>query len=80
MITVEICMGSSCYARGNSKSLELAEEYINRNGLENEVHLTGKLCLNNCSGGPNITINKNLHRNCKPECVIDLIKHYQQAE
>ncbi len=73
-------MGSSCYSRGNSASLELAEKYISENQLENRIRLSGKLCLGNCSEGPNIIINGNLHKNCEPECVIDLIMHYLESE
>lgn len=80
MIDIEICMGSSCYSRGNSRTLEIVEEYISSNKLENTISLKGKLCLGNCSGGPNIIINGNLHKNCEPDCVLDLIKHYQEAE
>ena len=80
MITIEICMGSSCYSRGNSRALEIAENYIQANNLEGIIKLSGKLCLGNCSDGPNIIINENLHKNCEPECITDLINHYLKAE
>ena len=79
MITVEICMGSSCYSRGNSKSLELVESFIVENNLESKIELSGKLCLGSCSDGPNIIVNGNLHKRCEPECVIDLLNHYLKA-
>ncbi len=80
MIRIEICMGSSCYSRGNSRALELAESYISKNDLEKEIELSGKLCLCNCSNGPNIIVNGILHEKCDPECVIDLIKHYLKVK
>lgn len=80
MITIEICMGSSCYSRGNSKSLELLESFIKNKKLENSIQLTGKLCLTSCSEGPNITINGTLHKKCEPECIVDLITHYLESE
>lgn len=80
MISVEICMGSSCYSRGNSKSLELAEDFISKNTLENKIQLSGKLCLGNCSEGPNIIVDGKLHKHCEPACIIDLLKHYLKAE
>ena len=76
MLKLEICMGSSCYSRGNSESLDMVENYIRKRKLENIISLSGKLCLCSCSGGPNIIVNGNMHRNCRPECVIDLIAHY----
>ena len=80
MLKIEICMGSSCYSRGNSRSLELIEAYITEKQLEAEISLSGKLCLGNCAEGPNIIINGNLHNSISPECVIDLVKHYITAE
>jgi NADH:ubiquinone oxidoreductase subunit E len=80
MTTIEICMGSSCYSRGNSKSIELVEAFIKNKKLENKLRLTGKLCLDACSDGPNIIINGTIHKDCRPECVIDLINHYLELE
>ena len=80
MVSVEICMGSSCYSRGNSKALEIAEAFIEERNLQNEVRLSGKLCLESCSEGPNIIVNGILHRKCEPECITDLISHYLRAD
>ena len=80
MLKVEICMGSSCYSRGNSKSLELIEALISERNLENRINLSGKLCLGNCSDGPNIIINGNLHQRIAPECSVDLLLHYLELE
>ena len=80
MLKIEICMGSSCYSRGNSKSVELVENFIREKNLEAEIRLAGRLCHRNCSEGPNIIVNGNLHKGCQPECVIDLITHYMEVE
>ena len=55
-ITVEICMGSSCFARGNSENLQAIEAYLTENGLEDRVELIGHLCLGRCKEGPNLRI------------------------
>ena len=34
MKTIKICMGSSCFARGNDQNLEFIEKYIKENNLE----------------------------------------------
>ena len=54
--TIKICMGSSCFARGNSKNLQIIQNFIEKNHLDAEIQLTGLRCCNNCSKGPNITI------------------------
>ena len=31
---ITVCMGSSCFARGNDQNLEFIEKYIKENGVE----------------------------------------------
>ncbi|MBN2659259.1 MAG: (2Fe-2S) ferredoxin domain-containing protein [Spirochaetales bacterium] len=56
-VQVELCMGSSCFARGNSRILGFLERYIGEEGLQGRVEITGHLCLGNCSSGPVVRIN-----------------------
>jgi len=72
-ITVELCMGSSCFARGNSKALANIEAFIAENHLEDRVELVGHLCLANCSKGPNVRIGAVQYPGLKPECLVDLV-------
>lgn len=53
---ITVCMGSSCFARGNDKNLEFIENYINENGLSAEIDLAGTRCEGKCLTGPNIII------------------------
>ena len=54
--TIEICMGSSCFARRNVKLMELVKEFIAENNIAGKVDLKGSLCLDQCKNGPNIKI------------------------
>lgn len=56
-IMVVVCMGSSCFSRGNSLTLKMLQEYIRDNGIEHRVELKGSLCEDDCKCGPNISIN-----------------------
>ena len=56
-LEITVCMGSSCFARGNDQNLEFIENYIKENGLEAQVDLSGTRCSGNCADGPNIVIN-----------------------
>lgn len=71
-----ICMGSSCYSRGNSLALENLEQYIKEESLESSIKLTGALCLGNCTDGPIITIDGKKYQGIHPDCIIDLVKHH----
>lgn len=72
-ILVELCMGSSCFARGNARTLAMLENYISENNLEDRVELIGHLCLGACSIGPNVKIGEVTHSGISSECVVDLL-------
>ena len=73
MITVKLCMGSSCFARGNGDMLEFLQEYISAHHLDAEVMLSGCRCQNHCSGGPNLFINDKKYMNISKEKAIELL-------
>lgn len=56
-LNISVCMGSSCFARGNNENLEFIEQYIKDNHLEAEIDITGTRCEGKCATGPNITVN-----------------------
>ncbi|AEV29875.1 NADH:ubiquinone oxidoreductase 24 kD subunit [Sphaerochaeta pleomorpha str. Grapes] len=72
-VKVELCMGSSCFARGNSQALANLESYISENHLEDRVELIGHLCLGACSSGPNMKIDDISFSGVRSECVVDLL-------
>ncbi len=53
---IKVCMGSSCFARGNMKNLEFIESFINENNLEAKIDLVGAHCQNKCENGPHVFI------------------------
>ena len=74
-LKVELCMGSSCFARGNSGILSDLEGFISENGLEDRVELEGHLCLGKCNSGPHITIGgKEFSGISDSSCAIDLVR------
>ncbi|MDD3118605.1 MAG: (2Fe-2S) ferredoxin domain-containing protein [Victivallales bacterium] len=70
---IVICMGSSCFARGNEKNLRIIEEYLQARGLTAQVRLAGSCCEGNCAVGPNIVINGEIFHNVDPGTMIDLL-------
>ncbi len=80
-IKISICMGSSCFARGNSKNLITLEEYIKEHNLNAEIELTGLRCTENCSKGPNIVIDNQEYNNVDKGSLIDIIKkHIEESK
>jgi NADH:ubiquinone oxidoreductase subunit E len=54
---MEICLGSSCFSRGNKEVVQFIKEYLRKNHLEDRVLFKGARCLGHCSNGPNLIIN-----------------------
>ena len=57
MTVIKVCLGSSCYIRGNNEILTFLENYIRQNKKEMRLELLGCRCTNACQDGPNIFIN-----------------------
>lgn len=53
-----LCMGSSCYTRGNSEIIDTINVFLKERKLENRVDFRGHLCQGHCSQGPNLCIGK----------------------
>jgi NADH:ubiquinone oxidoreductase subunit E len=73
-IEIKICMGSSCFARGNADNLEFIENYIKENNLDAQVELYGARCENICDKGPNIMVNDKVYNNITREKIVELLR------
>ncbi len=61
MRQIRICLGSSCYSRGNNIHLEVIRKYITENQLEAEISFSGYLCEELCSSGPILRIDDKIY-------------------
>ena len=69
--TITICMGSSCFARGNKRNLKLIEEYIAKYHID--CALTGRGCVGKCRSGPNLSIDGEVFERVDSESMRDLL-------
>ena len=56
-IDVVICLGSSCFARGNAENLRKLKAYLENCDIAVNFRVRGRLCEKKCTTGPTITIN-----------------------
>lgn len=70
---IVICMGSSCFARGNRENLEVLERFLEEHDLRARVELAGSRCEDDCREGPNILINGVAHHRIDSESLIDVL-------
>jgi len=61
VVEIVVCLGSSCFARGNSENLAIINDYVLSHGLNAKVRLTGRLCQDECKQGPNLMIGGEFH-------------------
>ena len=55
-IQIKICLGSSCFSRGNKEMVNMVHKYIRSKNIEDKVAFSGDHCTNECLQGPNIRI------------------------
>ncbi len=54
---INICLGSSCFSRGNKDVVMFIKDYLKKHHLEDKVIFKGARCMGNCSNGPNMVFN-----------------------
>jgi len=67
VITIEICMGSSCFLRGSGKIVDRFRDLIAAHGLEQRVVLKGSFCMERCANGVTVKIGERVFTRLTPE-------------
>lgn len=68
-----ICLGSSCFARGNKKTVQTIESYIKEHNLKDLVLYHGGHCFGLCDNGPIVKINKKLYEQVDTISIYDAL-------
>ena len=56
MITVTVCVGSSCHVRGARDIIRRYSQLIEERRLKDKVRLKGSFCMDRCTEGVNLDI------------------------
>lgn len=75
MISIEVCVGSSCHLKGAHDVIEAFNKAIQTNGLEKDVFLTGAFCLGKCLEGVTIKIDGELIFDISPNKVEEIFQN-----
>ena len=67
MDTITVCMGSSCFSKGNAAAAEIAGGFVEKHGLADRVAVKGSLCCGACGKGPNLLVNDKLVSQISPQ-------------
>ena len=71
MLTVEICLGTSCHLMGAQDLMDALERLPA--DVRRKIDIKGVTCFKNCGKGPNIKINGELMGNATPERMIEAL-------
>jgi NADH:ubiquinone oxidoreductase subunit E len=66
MLTITVCVGSSCYVRGSERVVEILERLVRREGLDGRVEMTGAYCMERCSMGVSVRVNERVFSEVHP--------------
>jgi len=58
---IVICLGSSCFSRGNKGIIQEIKSYLDEYNLNEKVNFHGAHCFENCHEGPSIKINGKMY-------------------
>ncbi len=66
MLTIVICVGSSCHVRGSDEVAAALEAIIESEKLTDQVELIGAFCMDHCSMGVSIRVGDTIHSGVLP--------------
>ncbi len=73
---ITICIGSSCFSRGNERNVEVVQKFLDENNLKDEVdvELEGSLCKGRCADGPIILVDDKVYTKVDSGVMLDIMK------
>jgi NADH:ubiquinone oxidoreductase subunit E len=72
-IAITICMGSSCFSRGNNRSIGVIQSFLETRQGEPAIEVCGRLCEGQCKLGPNLCVNGRDYHEVDPVMVLGLV-------
>lgn len=69
MITVKICVGSSCHLKGSYEIIEKMNELLVLHGIADKIELKASFCLGYCVNGVTVMSDEEILHDVNPENV-----------
>lgn len=57
MLTITVCIGSSCHLKGSYDVVSELQKLLKANKLEDKVNVQASFCLGHCTGAVSVKIN-----------------------
>jgi len=78
-IEITLCMGSSCFSRGNKKTLHFIQDYLRETGRLNQVTFKGSHCFGHCEHGPMLKINETQFNHVTENNVVNILDQFFES-
>lgn len=72
-IDIQICLGSSCFSRGNKLLVKVIEHYLDENSLRHLVYFHGAHCFSSCDRGPLVHIDGKEYTGLNEEKLVNIL-------
>lgn len=74
MLTIQVCVGSSCFIRGSKNVIAEIQKLLSDFQLTDKVLLKGSFCHEKCTGGVTVMVEEKLFTGVCPEGIRDLFE------
>ena len=74
MITVTVCVGSSCHIKGAREMIALFNDFLTKENLGDKVELKGSFCMDRCGEGINWQINDEIFSSSSIEDGVEMFQ------
>ncbi len=73
MLSVSVCVGSSCHVRNSRRIIDELQEAIRSRNLDALVDLRAEFCLGHCIDGPNVKVGNEILGSVAHEAMDDFV-------
>lgn len=71
---IQVCVGTSCYAKGSYNTIEALTKLIKDHGFESKVNIRATFCMEHCSQGPSVVIDGEFIPEATPDKIEGIFK------
>ncbi len=71
---IRICLGSSCYTRGNAENLKIIQSFVESKNIAAIIDFRGHLCKEKCSKGPVFSIDDTVYEKIETKEVLKILE------
>ena len=75
-VEIVICLGSSCFSRGNKHTVKVIDDWLKEKRLRDKVYYHGSHCFASCEKGPMLKVAGTLYDNVNAEKALQILSAY----